>query len=132
MARLFLPMRMPDLMTDSLSYAGDLFFLEAVPPVVLVVLGILGLRVYRRRESPSRLPLYGFLLAIVLIVLLLIVGILTGFGYPVTWLGHVSWRLLYFVRIGFVLSALPLLTEYGPRLGALLTERPRWILLKRV
>jgi|GEM_PF-1603010 len=115
MARLFLPMRMPDLMTENLDFAGDLFYLEALPPIVLVALGLAGMWVGRKMDGPSRLPLYGFLMSWVLLVLLLVAGILTDNGTRVTWLGHVSWRLLYFVRIGFALSALPLLARLGSR-----------------
>ncbi len=126
MARLFLPIRMPDLVSDNLNLGGDLFFLEALPPVVLVLLGFGGLWVYRRSNPVSRLPLYGFLLAMVLLVLLLFVGILAEFEIYVTWLGHVSWRLLYFVRIGFALAALPLLEPLGKQVVKLVSSRKGW------
>lgn len=58
-------------------------------------------------HDPDPLPLYGISLTLVLATLLFLVQPLTGKNL----LGPISWRQLYFVRVGLAFSALPLLSH---------------------
>ena len=77
--------------------------LGAVPMILLAASGLAGAFFIKRRVDDT--PLYGLILAAaVLVMLTLVVG-----TFEVKFLGPVTWRLLFFARIGLALCALPLL-----------------------
>jgi hypothetical protein len=104
------------LATDVLSLVHGRAFtagtpvLESIPMFALTLLGLGSIAFFRRRADD--VPLHGFALAGALFVLVALVAPLT----EVTFLGPNSWRLLYFVRIGLALAAVPLLVEMSARL----------------
>ena len=111
LARLLLPTRMFGLLAgnlDSRSLPGDLHYTDALPLVLLMVLGLVGLGLARRKLRPrDEFPLVGGLLALcVLLVLLLAPAV----DLP---LGPVSWRFAAFIRVGAALAALPALAWLG-------------------
>jgi len=91
----------------------------ALPQILLVCGGIAGFFLDGGRSGGgrSRLATYGFALAAVLFVLLLVLGLFQMAGLDITWLGHVSWRLLFFVRLGLALAALPLFALLGEKMA---------------
>jgi hypothetical protein len=42
-----------------------------------------------------------------------VLGLFQTAGRDITWLGHVSWRLLFFVRLGLALAAIPVFVRLG-------------------
>lgn len=102
LARLFVPTHVFELVSGKLPEFGLGFVVASLPMVVLVAAGGLGVFRLRRRENDA--PLYGALMAGILLALLILVGI----AFDVKFLGPGSWRMLYFVRLGLALSAIPL------------------------
>lgn len=86
--------------------------LDAAPMLLLVLLGLAGVAWQgarlRRGEANDAVALLGGGLAIVLAGLLFFV--LPHTDLP--WLGPVSWRFLYPLRLGLLLAALPLLARW--------------------
>ena len=85
----------------------DLHLTDAVPMVALVAAGVAGF--VRRRARQDTTGRVGFLLAVVLLVALLVHPY-----YPLSILGPVSWRLLYWVRLGLALSAVHFVAALPP------------------
>lgn len=85
----------------------DLYLLDALPPIALVTLGLIGMS--RLRRWPNATSLYGALFTLGLGAILFV--LIPGDWRP--WLGPNSWRYLYFIRIGLALSALPALLVLG-------------------
>lgn len=86
-------------------------YTDAFPLLALLALGLGGLAALRRRDDGGearRLALLGGVWAALLFALLLAAEALP---YPL--LGPISWRQIYFVRIGLALGSLPLLQRWG-------------------
>jgi hypothetical protein len=114
---LFLPVDVHHLFTSGIA-SGRLFLTDALPLISLPAAGLAGIWLWWRRGrgvgdgAPDRLPAYGFGVAVVLLVLLFLFVRRTD--VPI--LGGISWRQLFFVRVGMALAALPLLARTrGPR-----------------
>jgi len=93
-------------------------YLESVPMVGLLVAGLAGAVVVRRRDVDP-VAAYGAGLAVTVIVLLVSASV-----RHLDALGPVSWRFLYFVRIGAALAAIPILARLAGRFAPS-TARPR-------
>jgi hypothetical protein len=109
-ARIFLPTRMIGLLVgrlDALSIPSSLYYTDALPLVLLVGGGIAGVFVRRGRDPGDGLPLSGSVLGLAVLYLVLIIGPLL----QTTLLGPVSWRLIFYARVGFALGAIPLLSR---------------------
>ncbi len=91
---------------------SGLYLTDALPMVGLLAAGVAGYAWRSRR--PDRLAVVGFWFACVVLA-----AILVHFYVRISLLGPVSWRLLYWVRIGMALAAIPLLSS------------PRWQRLDR-
>ncbi len=100
LARLLVPTDMLRLLAGRIGPPDALFLAEVVPILALVGLGVAGAFLLRRRRDD--VPIYGLALAAAVLVLVAVVAPLSGTAL----LGHVSWRLLYFVRIGLALVAI--------------------------
>ncbi len=74
---------------------------DALPIAGLVVLGVVGRAFFRKQQDT--LGRSGFLVAAFLLV-----GIAIEPYYPLPFLGPVSWRLLFWVRLGLALAAIGL------------------------
>jgi len=109
-ARLLVPTNVLSLVFGKAPALSPQTLIEAVPMVLLVATGIAGF--VRLRGSRSSLALYGGVLAVVMFVLVAFVAPARN----ATFLGPVSWRMLYFVRIGCALGAVGLLIQLGPRI----------------
>lgn len=109
---LVLPTDVIDVLSHSARFSGATalpFAIEALPVVLLLLLGLLAVRpAWRERAAP--LPLVGVLFACVIAILLLVARPL-----HLTLLGPVSWRFLYFVRVGCALAAIALLPRLTSR-----------------
>jgi hypothetical protein len=82
--------------------------LQTVPMILLAVVGVAGtlafvLRPEHREDNQFLALLLGWL---ILLLLTLVVS-----GSNATWLGPLSWRLLYLTRVGFALAGIALLAE---------------------
>ena len=111
MLRLLLPTQVLGLLGDNidqLPIPDTLYYTDALPMVLLVAGGLAGGLIQARardaREPGDRLPLHGLLLALGIILLLTAVA---PVWTEVQFLGPVSWRLLYFARLGLGLAAIP-------------------------
>ncbi len=119
LCRLLLPSDAMLLLDDHLQDAirRDLHFTDSIPMVALVLLGVAGFVFARSRRSP--LSMSGFWIATLLFGMLVL-----HHTYPLWFLGPVSWRFLDWVRIGFALSAIPVVAALpsprSPRVAAAL------------
>jgi hypothetical protein len=100
-ARLAIPTNLLDLVNGAYPRLTPLLVLEAVPMVVLLGAGAAGVVLLRRRRDD--MPLYGALVAAILLSVLLF---LTA-EFDAKLLGPGSWRMLYFARVGLALAAIP-------------------------
>ncbi|MCK5406760.1 MAG: hypothetical protein KAJ37_04875, partial [Candidatus Krumholzibacteria bacterium] len=100
-ARLGMPTQVFDLVNRKLQPFTMMAAVESLPMVALIAAGFVGTFGLRRRAND--VPLYGALMAITLLTLLLFV---TG-EFDVTLFGPGSWRMVYFVRVGLALAAIP-------------------------
>ena len=100
-ARLGMPTQVFDLVNRKLPPFTMMAAVESLPMVALIAAGFVGTFGLRRRAND--VPLYGALMAITLLTLLLFV---TG-EFDVTLFGPGSWRMVYFVRVGLALAAIP-------------------------
>ena len=116
LARLLLGAPVSELVKPDGNLMAGFSVATALPQILLVGGGVAGFFL-RDKRTGDRLTVYGFILAVVLFVVLLVLGLFQMAGRDITWLGHVSWRLLYFVRLGLALSALPLLGLLGEKLS---------------
>jgi hypothetical protein len=129
---LVLPMDMKGLLLQGGHPSSRLLYTDVLPHLLLPIAGLAGTALLVRRPGPApigtrpgktdMLPLYGISLAVLLLFLLLVIKAL-----PAPLLGISSWRQLYFVRVGFCLAALPLLSRWNrfpapshPRIWAVL------------
>ncbi len=112
LARLAVPTDVLALLNGRFAPVDGRFMLDAVPMLVLVAFGVAGVVLMRRREDD--VPLLGAWLAFAVFVLVAVVAPLMGAAF----LGPVSWRMIYFVRLGLALAAIP-------ALAALRTTRVR-------
>jgi len=107
LARLLLPTDAMDLLTGTLAVSSDLVYVDALPMVLLCVGGVIGTTIWfhdgRAGKERDRLTGLGMGLALVMLLLTTVIAPV----FKPTFLGHVSWRLLYFVRVGLVLACLP-------------------------
>lgn len=111
LARLVVPTDILGMLTNRMPAWSLGRVLGAVPMILLVAAGLAGAVFMKRRRDDG--PVYGLVLAaVVLLMLTLVVG-----KMDVKVLGPVTWRLLYFARIGLALAALPALVLL-PRMGA--------------
>lgn len=119
MARLLWGAPVAELVKPDANLLAGMSVATALPLLLLVAGGIAGFFLDDKGTGGgrSRLTTYGFVLAVVLFVLLLVLGLFQMAGKDITLLGHVSWRLLYFVRLGLALAALPLFALLGKRLA---------------
>jgi len=115
LVRLFLPCE-PLYLLDERIREGiryDLFLTDALPSVVVVVLGVVAFR--KRRNTEDRLFAAAFYLGVV------ILGCLLLHRYaPLGFLGPVSWRLIDTARLAFAVAAIDAFS--GPWFARL--ERP--------
>lgn len=109
LARLLLPTDIIELLGGNIPPLNATVLLNATPMIAVVVLGVLGIFGLRRRRDD--LPLLGILLAEIVLILVAIVAA----EFDVKFLGPVSWRLLYFVRVGLCLAAVPLFSWAAER-----------------
>ena len=113
LARLLVSSEVLDLLTKQLPPMTLARLLQSLPMLALAALGVAGgLQLHRRSDD---LPFYGFTLAIAMFVLVAFVGPFVKY----TVLGHVSWRMIYFVRLGLIMSAAPFVVMMLARLPAL-------------
>lgn len=90
------------------NYQASLLSFESIPPVAIFVLGVLGgAQLPDPEEDP--LPALGLGLAAALLALLTVAPALN-----LTLLGPVSWRLLFFVRLGLCLGAITIAARLRP------------------
>ncbi len=93
--------------TSALPYG-----LESVPLIALLAWGLVG-AFFAWRDKSDDLPLVGALFAVVIAGL-----VCAAKPLHLTLLGPLSWRFLYFVRLGCALAALVTLQRYSGRLTA--------------
>ncbi|MEN8006120.1 MAG: hypothetical protein ABFS42_03855 [Candidatus Krumholzibacteriota bacterium] len=117
LARLFLGAPVSELVKPDANLLAGFSVATSLPMILLVGSGLAGFFLNGRKPggNRSRLGDYGFILSVVLFAVLLVLGLFQAAGRDITWLGHVSWRLLYFVRLGLALSTLPLLALLGEK-----------------
>jgi hypothetical protein len=108
LARLAVPTDVLALLNGRFEAVDARFLLDAAPMLVLVALGFVGVALIRKREDD--VPLLGAWLALTVFVLVAVVVPLTGTAF----LGPVSWRMIYFVRLGLALAAVPALAGFRP------------------
>jgi len=116
LARFLLGAPVRELVKPDASLLAGVTLWTALPQLALLAAGVAGFVVGRRRDgepSPNRPGTYGLAVAVVVFALLLALGIATMAGANVTWLGHVSWRMLFFVRLGLAVAAIPLLERWA-------------------
>ena len=114
--RLLLPTHLFPLLENTFPPLETRLVIEALPMLLLVLLGIAGFFRIRRRKDDT--PLFGAILAGALLLLLIVIAP----HFEIRFLGPVSWRLIYIVRIALALAALPLIAS-SPRLSSL---SPSW------
>jgi hypothetical protein len=104
LARLLLPADPMYLGDDRLREAirTDLYLTDALPLVLLIVLGLCGF--FRHKSAEDALGRVGFWLATALLA-----GLLIHRYHPLRFLGPVSWRLVDWVRFGLAFSAMALI-----------------------
>jgi len=116
-ARLLWPTDILAMLTGRLPGMSPATVAGALPMVLLTMAGLGGALLIKRRRDDG--PLLGLVLTVfVLVMLLVVVG-----QVEVKFLGPVTWRLLYFARLGLAFMALPLLAlapVIRPRLQGLL------------
>jgi hypothetical protein len=118
LAQLFLPASVLDLVNGEIPDISPSLLLQAVPMVALFALAAAGtLQLGRRRDDA---PLYGALLAALILVLLVFVTS----AFAVKALGPGSWRMLDFARVGLAFACLPFL-ERSARGGGGRADRLR-------
>jgi len=105
MARLAVPTHALDLVQGHTAGISPGLIAGALPMLALLTAGVAGIAFLGRRRDDA--PLYGALTAAVLLTLLVFV---TG-EFDVKLLGPGSWRMLYFVRLGLALAAIPYLAR---------------------
>ena len=113
LSRLFLPTDVVELVRGHAPEFSARLVLDALPMWVLLVLGVWGAVVWRRRKNEA--ALYGGCIALIVLVLIAFVAPATNARI----FGPVSWRLLYFVRIGAALAAIPVLAAAEARFAGL-------------
>jgi hypothetical protein len=113
LARLFLPTDVVELVKGEAPEFSARLVLDALPMWGLLVLGVWGAVVGRHRRNDA--ALYGGWVALVMLVLIAFVAPATNARV----FGPVSWRLLYFVRIGAALAAIPALAAAEASFAAL-------------
>lgn len=118
LARLLWGVSMVGLRRGDADLFAGFHLASALPQMLLVAAGIAGFVLDRRRPARDRSTLvaYGFSVAAIVLGMLLVMGAFQAAGRDIDWLGHVSWRLLYFVRLGLALAAIPLLARLAQRL----------------
>lgn len=109
-ARLLVPTNVLSLVFGKSPVLSPQTLVEAAPMVLLVASGVAGFA--RLRASRNTLALYGSVLAVVMFVLVALVAP----ARDATFLGPVSWRMLYFVRIGCALGTVGLLVQLSSRI----------------
>ncbi len=123
--RLLLPTDLMLLYLNRPAVRSELFMTDAIPMVVILGAGLIGgaLLIRGRRE---RLPVLGFLLAALVLLLTLF--------HPGRLMGLFSWRLLYAVRVGLALASIPLLVwiDRSRLISALSINRPILVFLGSV
>jgi len=117
LARLFLPTDVVELVKGEAPEISARLVLEALPMWGLIALGVWGAFVWRRRKNET--SLYGFWVAVIMLVLIAFVAPATNARV----FGPASWRLLYFVRIGLALGAIPVLAAAETRWAPLARRR---------
>lgn len=108
LVRLFLPCE-PLYLLDVRVAEGiryDLFLTDALPSIVIAVLGVMGFVRARRAKSEDRFGEASFWLASAVLVSLLIHRLV-----PLGFLGPVSWRLIDWIRLGLSIAALDALSS---------------------
>jgi hypothetical protein len=113
LARVFFPTDVVELVKGDAPELSARLVLGALPMWALLVLGVWGAVVWRRKKNEA--ALYGAWVALVMLVLVAFVAPATDARL----FGPVSWRLLFFVRIGAALAALPALALAEERLSLL-------------
>ncbi|UCH84746.1 MAG: hypothetical protein JSW50_03360 [Candidatus Latescibacterota bacterium] len=111
-ARLFLPTDIIELVKGELPAITTRLVVDAIPMCILIAAGFTVLFWHRKRAAA--VPLYG--LAAALIVLVLVAFVAPASNARL--FGPVSWRLVYFVRLGLALGAIPLLMVVEKRFNA--------------
>jgi hypothetical protein len=102
-ARLLVPTDVLAMLTGRMLAQSWATALAAVPMILLVLAGLSGAVFLKRRRDD--VPVIGLILAgTVMVLLTVVVG-----NIEIKFLGPVTWRLLYFARIGLALGAIPLL-----------------------
>jgi hypothetical protein len=104
-ARLLVPTHVFELLNRHSTPIDAAAAVAALPMVALAAAGVLGVFHLNRRSNDA--PLYGAVIAAVLLTVLLF---LTS-EFEIRLLGPGSWRLLYFVRVGLALAAVPFLVR---------------------
>ncbi|UCE01390.1 MAG: hypothetical protein JSW67_08800 [Candidatus Latescibacterota bacterium] len=120
LARLFVPSQILDLLTRRFATPDTGVLLEALPMWILFAVGFLGVLFLRRRKDDT--PLYGILVALFLWATLTWGPQIAGSILS----GALTWRLLYVVRLGLALAAIPALAALPalPRRA----RRPVWLI----
>ncbi len=116
LARLLLGAPVSELVKPDANLLAGFSLATTLPQVLLVGAGVAGFFL-RGKRTRDRLTAYGFTLAVILFAVLLVLGVFQMAGRDITWLGHVSWRMLFFVRLGLAVSALPLIGMLGEKLA---------------
>jgi hypothetical protein len=123
-ARLAIPTEVLNLINGQFPPFTPLVLLTAAPMIALLGVGTAGVVFMMHRRDNA--PVYGLLMAATLLLLLFF---LTA-EFDTKMLGPGSWRMLYFVRVGLALAAIPALARLvGAGGGA---GRRRWIIAAAV
>ncbi len=102
-ARWLFPTEIIDLVKGEAPSLTARTMIDAIPMWLLAAAGFAGAALRRRRKI--EFTLYGLLTALVVLVLVAFVAPTSNARI----FGPVSWRLIYFVRLGLALGAIPLL-----------------------
>jgi hypothetical protein len=111
LARLLLPTHVLNLINGRWPAFAPETVLGSLPMIALVLAGAGG--IYRLSRRANDAPLYGTVVAAVLLAVLLFV---TG-EFDSRFLGPGSWRMLYFVRVGLALASVPLVAWLAHEAG---------------